>query len=80
MTAITLPRAFEEWAVAEVQAGRAESVEALALRLLDRERLGWEALRAKLDAAEAEAERDGWIDADVVFAELDAILAEVDDA
>jgi hypothetical protein len=76
MTAVTLSREFETWAEAEVQAGAADTVEAFTQRVLERHRAGVEKLRASLDEAEAEAERDGWIPADLVFAELAALLAD----
>jgi hypothetical protein len=76
MNAITLPKEFESWAEAQVAAGRAGSVEAFTQEILSRHMAGVEKLRASLDAAEAEAERDGYIDAEVVFAELAARFAE----
>jgi len=70
MTAITLPADLEAWARAEVAAGRAESVEALVESRL-RESQKWEAFRRSLDEAVAEADRDGWLDADEVFDSLE---------
>lgn len=70
MTAITLPPDLEAWARAEVAAGRAESVEALVEARL-RESQRWEAFRRSLDEAEAEADRDGWLEADEVFDRLE---------
>lgn len=78
MTTITLSRDFEVWAEAEVRAGAAESVEAFAHRVLSSHKSGVGKLRSSLDEAEAEAERDGWIPAEVVFAELAALLADED--
>ena len=71
MAVVTLPRDFEAWAEAEVRAGAAESVEALALRVLERERRLAE-FRATSDAAEANEE--GRRPAAEVFAEVRARL------
>lgn len=76
MNAITLPKDLEVWAEAEVAAGRAESVEALAIEALAIHRKRWETLRQSLDDAVAEADRDGWLDADTVFDELAARYAD----
>jgi hypothetical protein len=70
MTAITLPADLEAWARAEVAAGRAESVEALVEARL-RQSQKCDAFRRSLDEAEAEADRDGWLDADEVFDRLE---------
>lgn len=70
MTAINLPADLEAWARAEVAAGRAESVEALVEARL-RESQRWEHFRQSLEEAEAEAEREGWRDADAVFDRLE---------
>lgn len=75
MTAITLPPDLEAWARAEVAAGRAESVEALAADAL-RQRRAWDETRRSLDAAEAESDREGWLDAKDVFTELKARYAD----
>lgn len=76
MTAITLPKDLEDWAHAEVAAGRASSVEHAAQKAISGYRAQMEAFRRTLDEAEAEAERDGWLDADSVFAELKARYAD----
>lgn len=70
MTAITLPEDLQAWAEAEVAAGRAESVEAVAIEALAIHRQRWEALRKSLDDAEAEANEKGWLDLEEVFGEL----------
>lgn len=70
MTAINLPADLEAWARAEVAAGRAESVEALVEARL-RESRRWEHFRQSLEEAEAEAEREGWRDADAAFDRLE---------
>jgi predicted transcriptional regulator len=72
MTAITLPETLEAWAEAEVAAGRAESVEALAAQAVAGYRRQLEAFRATLDAASADIAAGLGIPADLVFAKLDA--------
>lgn len=76
MTAITLPPDLEAWAEAEVAAGRGESVEAVANKAISRYRDQMEAFRRSLDEAEEEAEREGWLDLDAVFAELKGRFAD----
>lgn len=76
MTTITLPKDLEDWARAEVAAGRADSVEHAAQKAIAGYRAQMETFRASLDEAEAEAEREGWLDADAVFAELKARYAD----
>lgn len=75
MTAITLPPDLLAWAKAEVAAGRAESVEALVERRL-RDGQKWDEFMRSLKEAEAEADRDGWLDAGDVFDELKARYAD----
>ncbi len=75
---IPLPRQFQKWAEAEVAAGRADSVEKLAEQALEAHRLQVEKFRASLDAAVAEAERDGWIEGDEVLAEMDALIDDLE--
>jgi len=70
MSTITLPKDLEDWARAEVAAGRAESVAAAIEQAVSKSRK-WDDLCRSLDEAEAEAERDGWLDADVVFDKLE---------
>jgi Arc/MetJ-type ribon-helix-helix transcriptional regulator len=72
MTSITLPDDLEAWARAEVAAGRAESVEHAARKAIAGYRAQTEAFRRSLDEAEAEADREGWLDAGDVFEELKA--------
>jgi hypothetical protein len=76
MTAITLPADLEAWARAEVAAGRGASVEEVATRAIARYRAHMEAFRRSLDEAETKADREGWLDAEVVFAELKARYAD----
>lgn len=76
MTAITLPADLEAWARAELAAGRGASIEEVATRAIAGYRAQVEAFRNSLDEAEAEADREGWLDAEVVFAELKALYAD----
>lgn len=75
MTAIVLPPDLEAWAEAEVAAGRGKSVEDVARNAISRYRAQMEAFRRSLDDAEAEADREGWLDSEAVFAELKARYA-----
>jgi hypothetical protein len=59
--AITLPPDLEEELKAEVAAGRAKSVDLLAAAAIRAQLHELAAFRASLDAAEAEADRDGWV-------------------
>ena len=70
MTTITLPKDLEDWARAEVAAGRATSIEHAAQRAIAGYRAQMEAFRRTLD--EAEADRDGWLDAADVAERLKA--------
>ncbi len=78
MTAITLPADLEAWARAEVAAGRAESVEALVAQALQERRAEIEYVRGKLDEARASLARGEFIEGDVVMAELDEWIAELE--
>jgi hypothetical protein len=71
---IPLPPQFQKWAEAEVAAGRAQSVEQLAVQALEAHRLHAQNFRTSLDAAVAEADRDGWIEGDVFLAEMDEFI------
>ena len=75
MTVITLPPDVEAWARAEVAAGRADSVVHAAQKAIAGYRSQMDSLHRSLDEAEAEAEREGWLDADSVFTELKARYA-----
>lgn len=66
----TLPADLEAWACAEVKAGRAESVEALAER-----RAGIEYVRSKLDEAGASLARGEGISLEEAFRQIDAAKA-----
>ncbi len=78
MTAITLPPDLLAWARAEVAAGRAESVEALVARALNERRTEVEYVRGKLDEARASLARGEGIDGDVVLAEMDQWIADLE--
>ena len=74
MTAITLPPDLLAWARAEVAAGRGASIEDVAKNAISRYRVQMETFRRSLD--EAEADREGALDAEAVFAELKARYAD----
>jgi putative addiction module CopG family antidote len=79
MDNVTLPPELERFAAEAVAAGRYRDVsEALAagLRLLQQAEAEVTAFVASLEAARAEAERDGFVTIDELAAELDAIIAE----
>jgi hypothetical protein len=71
---IPLPPQFQKWAEAEVAAGRAESVEQLAAQALEAHRRHVEKFRASLDAAVAEADRDGWIEGETFLSQMDDLI------
>lgn len=77
MTAITLPADLEAWARAEVEAGRAESVEAAIAKGVRGYRLATDAFRQSLDDAVAEANEKGWIPLEDVKRELDQWIAQL---
>jgi putative addiction module CopG family antidote len=79
MDNVTLPPELERFAAEAVAAGRYRDVsDALAagLRLLQQAEEEVTAFVASLEAARAEAERDGFVTIDELAAELDAIIAE----
>lgn len=81
MNSVFLPFDLQRWAEAQVAAGRAKSVEALAVEALATVRAQQEAIAAHLAAARADAEQNGWIEGDRALADLRAWIAEdVDDA
>jgi Arc/MetJ-type ribon-helix-helix transcriptional regulator len=53
MTTITLPKDLEDWARAEVAAGRATSLDELVARTLEERRAEIDHVRGKLDEARA---------------------------
>jgi Arc/MetJ-type ribon-helix-helix transcriptional regulator len=75
---LTLPKHLDEWVRAEVAAGRARSAEDLACDALEAHRRQVEAFRASLEAAVAEADRDGWLEGDDVLAEMDDMIAALE--
>jgi hypothetical protein len=76
MSAIMLPKPLEDWAEAEVAAGRAESVEALTVKAVAGYRRELEAFRATLDAASAEARAGQAIPLDAIIAEFEALYPD----
>lgn len=58
---ITLPPDLEEELKAEVAAGRAKSVDLLAAAAIRAQLNDLAEFRASLEAAEVEADRDGWV-------------------
>jgi Arc/MetJ-type ribon-helix-helix transcriptional regulator len=79
---IALPPELEAWAQAQVAAGRAESVDALAAAALTAAKRREDYWRRIADEAITEGDRDGWIDGDDFLAEMqswiDADLAEIE--
>lgn len=73
---ITLPPDLQAWAEAEVAAGRGKTIEDVANTAIARYRAQVEEFRRSLDEAEEEAEREGALDAEAVFAELKARYAD----
>jgi Arc/MetJ-type ribon-helix-helix transcriptional regulator len=71
---ITLPPDLEEELRAEVAAGRAKSVDSVVTTALRAYLKEVAEFRASLDAVEAQADREGWIDGEQVFAEMRARL------
>ena len=83
MDPVTLPPDLQRFAEEEVAAGRFRNlseVAAAGVNLLRRAEAERAAFIASLEAAEAEANRDGWVSLDEMLAEMDAIIAEKRDA
>lgn len=79
MDPVTLPPDLERFAEAEIAAGRfrdLSEVVAAGIDLLRRAEAERAAFVASLEAAETEADRDGWFSLDEVLAEMDTIIAE----
>jgi Arc/MetJ-type ribon-helix-helix transcriptional regulator len=76
MISVTLTPDLEAWANAEVEAGRGANVQDVANNAIRRYRAQMEAFRQSLDDAEAESDREGWLDAETVFEELDQRYAD----
>jgi putative addiction module CopG family antidote len=82
MADVTLPPELERFAEEAVAAGRfrdRSEVVAAGMRLLQREEAELAAFVESLEAAEAEADRDGWYSLDEVMAEADRIIAAMGD-
>ena len=76
MPGITLPKNLEAWAVAEVVASRAESVDVLTAKVVAGHRRQLEAFRASLDAAEAGIAAGHGVPAGVLFDVLEALYPD----
>jgi predicted transcriptional regulator len=76
MTAITLPADLEAWARAEVEAGRAESVEALVVKALEVQRARQQYVREALDQARASVAAGKTVSLREALKEIDAWIAE----
>ena len=82
MDDVTLPPDLERFATEAVAAGRyrdLSAVVAAGVSLLRREEAELAAFVESLEAAEAEADRDGWYSLDEVMAEADRIIAAMGD-
>jgi hypothetical protein len=78
MSSITLPPDLENWANTQVAQGASPSVEALVTSAMDarKREADWLDMMVK-DALES-VNRDGWVDGEVVLAEMDKWIAELD--
>jgi antitoxin ParD1/3/4 len=79
MNALTLPPDLERFAADAVASGRYRDVSELvaaSLALLQRAEADRVVFIRSLEAAQAEAEREGWHELDDVLAEVDAIIDE----
>jgi Arc/MetJ-type ribon-helix-helix transcriptional regulator len=76
MTAITLPADLEAWARSEVEAGRAESVDALVADAVKERRAEIEYVRGKLDEARASLARGEGISLEEAFRQIDSWIAD----
>ena len=82
MDTVTLPPGLERFASEAVAAGRyrdLSEVVTAGMRLLQREEAELAAFVDSLEAARAEADRDGWVSLDEMTAEMDRIIAELAD-
>jgi Arc/MetJ-type ribon-helix-helix transcriptional regulator len=73
---ITLPKDLEAWARAEVEAGRAKSVEALVAQAVRERRAEIEFVRGKLDEARETLARGEGISLEDALEEIDSWIAE----
>lgn len=80
MIVLALPPDIEAWATAEVAAGRGESVEAVATRLLRGAVQRRRQVAALVEEAVAEGDRAGWLSDEAAFAEMDELIGELDAA
>ena len=83
MDDVTLTPELARFAAEAVASGRyrdLSDVVAAGMRLLQREQAEVAAFVESLEAAQAEADRDGWYTLDEVMAEADRIIAALDDA
>jgi hypothetical protein len=76
MDTAALPTDLKTWAEAQIAAGRAASIDALAAEALATVKSQQEAIAARLSVARTEAERDGWIAGEDAQAMLRAWIAE----
>ena len=82
MDDVTLTPELERFAAEAVASGRyrdLSDVVAAGIRLLQREEAQVAAFVDSLEAARAEADRDGWVSLDEMTAEMDRIIAELAD-
>jgi putative addiction module CopG family antidote len=82
MDNVTLPPELERFATEAVAAGRyrdLSEVVTAGMRLLQREAAELAAFVDSLEAARAEADREGWVSLDEMTAEMDRIIAELAD-
>jgi antitoxin ParD1/3/4 len=82
MDDVTLPPELERFAEEAVAAGRYRDVSAVVaagMRLLQREEAELAVFVESLEAARAEADRDGWVSLDEMTAEMDRIISEMAD-
>jgi putative addiction module CopG family antidote len=82
MDDVTLTPELKRFAAEAVASGRYRNlseVVAAGMRLLQREEADVAAFVDSLEAARAEADRDGWISLDEMTAEMDRIIAELAD-
>ena len=77
MTTITLPKDLEDWARAEVAAGRAASLDDLVVQALEERRGAVEDIKALLDDARAQVARGEAISLEAFRAHVDGRLARL---
>jgi Arc/MetJ-type ribon-helix-helix transcriptional regulator len=77
---VTLPEDLEAWARAEVEAGRAKSVEALVAQAVRERRAEIEFVRSKLDAARESLGRGEGIPLEDALKEIDSWIEKDEEA